>query len=1406
MTRNQVTPPSHTARRPNSACFWAVLILVALYLPIGCRAAEPTNNLLEPATVQPQNTPASANPAPTSSPKVATSSVPTQTATSEVLVAVTASGSEPVTTAGNPQSYRPASVHQSWEDVPVKRFEGEYNSVIDHHDGRFSLTHTGPTITAVFSTSRSAVQHYARTGERLFYLPKPVQPANNVIWEVQGWPVTMEGQGTSEPGSPHTFRIQVGSDGNVEYLHDRGVDGLEYLRYTVNLAWPAPGVEPQVCNRDPEVQRVILEAIPSSHCAQVTWAQLASIRYLKSSFSISSDTDLAGLTGLEFMSLKLRDGVDLTSALAQVPRLKDLGLSLSQEELSNEFLKSNTLISNLELQSIHSALPVGFLDDMYNLDRVSFEFPELRKIPEGFLTSTQQLNHLSLSFPELTDLPDGFLSFTPELTSLTISLPRLVKLPDGFLSQTPQLARLDLSIPRLTELPAGFLANAPNLESLRLSAPGLKTIAPEVWTQLEAHSPEVVVMGSAQKLYHRSTSQAATKGWARPGRRLEIVSRQETPEGKWVQVKGHGDDFGSGDYAVAYYWRMWLKDPQLAPAGFPLVTFGPVVEGRFLRQDLSLGSRYRLQRTGSTVIATFEVDSSPVQYLARTQPAVLFEIPPDFRPAEEIVWEVDGWPVNDDSPSATGSAAPRRFRLRITTEGHVRYVDDVGVDGVGHLKYKVSLAWPLPGASPDVCTRSQDVQKAVLKPSSLTDCTEVTWEHLARIRQLKGILSVSQPHDLAGLRNLESVELKVGDGPGLGAILAQMPRLQHLKLNVYYSATLSPEALYSLAQLKSLEVHPSGGLILPADFLIHTPLLESLHLGGVGGSSRGTNSLPETFLEPVPQLKRFHWASTSDTSVPSNLLRYTPELEELELAAYRLAKLPTDSLRYVPNLTALEIWSRKKLGLPSDFLVPVPRLTRLRLVNGSEIPISFDFLVPTPRLQTLELWLGQFKGLSTHFLTAVPQLNNLEIVLGWMWPGSGYLDLEIGPGPLFSPSHEPFPTDFLKHNPQLFVAKLSNYEDGLKYDSIWDYYDSVGQVQPNAPRVLRVTVQRPARGNVSTSKVAKELPLLLEDVHKEDLSVIVEQHADSATSVVVRTDSVSDWPDDLVSGFRYLRHFTLQADYLEPLPQDWLMHVSDLAHLILELDDRGNLPPGFVTLPSSVSYVTVLADEATNLHAGWLAHSPQVTHLTIQADSLNSLPHNLLSPFPNLTHLFLYTDQLEDITAGFLRSVPSLTHLTLQAGHLEELPHDFLAYSPNLSYLALHTHGVSSWPVNLMGPVRKLTQLILLGDNIIEFPADFLGALPQLRHFYLQADSLTSLPENFLADATDLVSLSLQLDSLGTLPPDFLERAPSLTHLVLMADQLTELPEHFVSNWSDLDHLSISTATLVLLPEYEIEH
>ena len=318
--------------------------------------------------------------------------------------------------------------------------------------------------------------------------------------EVEGWPVPQDGQAIAEADGPHTFRMQVHPNGNVGYVDDAGVDGIGYLRYTVNLAWPTPGAEPQVCTRSRAVQQAILKALAATDCAVLTWEQLASIRALDAQLEVSEGTDFAGLTGLESVSLKFGDVVPLPSTLAQLPRLRDLELMLNLQEA----------------------------------------------LPEGFLSRNSHLKGLTIGSPDLTSLPAEFLAYIPQLTHLSLDIPQLEALPNHFLAQSPSLM------------------------SFRLNAPQLQTVSREVRTLLKAHTMQVVVVGPGQNFHTGPTSQSATEEWARPGQRLEIMTRLETEEGNWVQVKGHWQDFGVGDVSVFLDWRRWLEESHLAPRGHPV--------------------------------------------------------------------------------------------------------------------------------------------------------------------------------------------------------------------------------------------------------------------------------------------------------------------------------------------------------------------------------------------------------------------------------------------------------------------------------------------------------------------------------------------------------------------------------------------------------------------------------------------------------------------------------------------------------------------------------------------------------------------------------------------------------------------------------------------------------------------
>ena len=161
--------------------------------------------------------------------------------------------------------------------------------------------------------------------------------------------------------------------------------------------------------------------------------------------------------------------------------------------------------------------------------------------------------------------------------------------------------------------------------------------------------------------------------------------------------------------------------------------------GAFHNLQVNWEGQIHLEARGGAVYASLQTVRSPVQYLARQRPEILFTIPEDFRPASPITWEVSGQQVDPDGHSDPDQQDLRIFRLHVDTKGHVRYVDDSGVDGVGFLRYQTALAWPLAGTDPMVCERSRAIRSRILAAllelgEGALSCNQVDWEHLSRIQ------------------------------------------------------------------------------------------------------------------------------------------------------------------------------------------------------------------------------------------------------------------------------------------------------------------------------------------------------------------------------------------------------------------------------------------------------------------------------------------------------------------------------------------------------------------------------------------------------------------------------------------------------------------------------------------------
>ena len=122
--------------------------------------------------------------------------------------------------------------------------------------------------------------------------------------------------------------------------------------------------------------------------------------------------------------------------------------------------------------------------------------------------------------------------------------------------------------------------------------------------------------------------------------------------------------------------------------------------GHYLNLANSWQGSWTVSKSGTQVKAAFRSSRSPVQYLARQNPADLLVLPAGFRPKATKDIRVTGVHVTETGVDYDQSPK-QNFTLRVSTTGAVRYVDSAELDHTGYLRYEIgttqsgiTVSWP----------------------------------------------------------------------------------------------------------------------------------------------------------------------------------------------------------------------------------------------------------------------------------------------------------------------------------------------------------------------------------------------------------------------------------------------------------------------------------------------------------------------------------------------------------------------------------------------------------------------------------------------------------------------------------------------------------------------------------------
>ena len=375
-------------------------------------------------------------------------------------------------------------------------------------------------------------------------------------------------------------------------------------------------------------------------------------------------------------------------------------------------------------------------------------------------------------------------------------------------------------------------------------------------------------------------------------------------------------------------------------------------EGEFDNLGAHHQGKYLLAKGGVYVSARLSSSRSPVHHFARVHPVPLFTVPEGFRPAVTVTRAVVGTAVR-----AEGSDSEVRtehvFRMRISPDGDVTYVDGPTLDGVGYLGYAFETAWET-RISPDRRVLEDMLDTADLDnvlmgwgrldvpledwqgvgtnvggrvthlnlsgvglrgrlPSSFSDLSALREAHLGRDESYSANQLTALPGDLDRLANLQVLDLSHNpiDAP-FSPAWSRLHNLQSLNLrDTKYHGQLPPAwaALLNLQSLNLIQTGVTG--VLPPEWSglpnLQRLLITSASLGG---------SLPESW-HAMPRLKVLDIRGTGvEGPLPAGW-SHMPNLEILILRNQLSGSLPPE-WGAMPNLRYLDLGHNRLSG-------PLPR-------------------------------------------------------------------------------------------------------------------------------------------------------------------------------------------------------------------------------------------------------------------------------------------------------------------------------------------------------------------------------------------------------------------------------------------------------------------------------------------------
>ena len=281
-------------------------------------------------------------------------------------------------------------------------------------------------------------------------------------------------------------------------------------------------------------------------------------------------------------------------------------------------------------------------------------------------------------------------------------------------------------------------------------------------------------------------------------------------------------------------------------------------------------------------------------------------------------------------------------------------------------------------------------------------------------------------------------------------------------------------------------------------------------------------------------------------------------------------------------------------------------------------------------------------------------------------------------------------------------------------------------------------------------------------------------------------------PDGIFDNLTSLQSLYLYSNRLSELPDGIFDDLTGLEELqFFNNHIRGLLPDGVFDNLTGLQGLRLGGNWISELPDGVFDNLTGLNSLSLGDNDLTELPDGVFNNLTRLYSLNLGGNDLGELPDGIFDKLTGLGALTLSNIEMSELPDGIFDELTRLDSLSLSDNELSELPDGIFDELTGLWSLKLDGNDLSELPDGVFDKLTGLRWLTLGDNDLSELPDGVFDSLSELRWLHLHGNDLSELPDGVFDNLTELEDLYLLRNELSRLPDGIFYGLANLNVLNI---------------